>query len=353
MLRFASWLALLLAAVSAFAQSDPRAVLTVGTASARRGQMATGVIQVPAGPDAASEIPVIVINGARPGPVLSLVAGSHGTEYASIIALEHLATVSPAELSGSLIIVPLVNVASFQQVVPHLNPVDRKNMNRFYPGNPQGTQTERACWQITRQVIEPADYVIDFHGGDLDEDLRPYAYWMPTGNAAQDKTSREMALAFGLDHIIIVSGRPRDPNASVYLDNTASLRGKPSLIVEAGRIGRVDADDLHSLVSGTVSVMAYLHMLDRPVRRIENPVWFDKLAAPASDATGIFYPLVQRGAYVAQGAKIGYVTDYFGKTVADIRSPVSGVVLYIRGVPSVNKGDAVASIGVVAASPPN
>src|SRR5262245_16207574 len=104
---------------------------TVGTATAHSNQRATGFIQVPAAADAATNIPVIVINGAKPGPKLAMVAGSHGTEYASIIALEKLsATVDPAELSGTLIIVPLINLASFHQKVPHINPVDGKNMNR-------------------------------------------------------------------------------------------------------------------------------------------------------------------------------------------------------------------------------
>src|ERR1700677_1482195 len=99
--------------------------VTVGTAIAPVGERATGFIQVAAGVDAPTNIPVIVIHGAKPGPQLALVAGSPGTEYASIIALEKLAqNVSPAALSGTLVIVPLINLASFAQKVPHVNPVD-------------------------------------------------------------------------------------------------------------------------------------------------------------------------------------------------------------------------------------
>src|SRR3954453_11014815 len=72
------------------AQGDPHASVTVGNATAKRGETARGVISVPAGVDAGTEIPVIVVNGARPGPVLALVSGAHGTEYASIIALEKI-----------------------------------------------------------------------------------------------------------------------------------------------------------------------------------------------------------------------------------------------------------------------
>src|SRR3954464_11947215 len=121
----------------------------VGTAAAPRGQIARGTIEVPAGSDAALSIPVAVFNGARPGPVLAVVSGAHGTEYASIIAVEMLMAtqppaIDPATLSGTVVLVPVVNVASFERLTPHVNPVDNKSMNRFYPGTATGTQTERA-----------------------------------------------------------------------------------------------------------------------------------------------------------------------------------------------------------------
>src|SRR5690349_20154049 len=172
--------------------------VSVVTATARPGQKATGFIQVPSGVDPAVNIAVIVVNGAKPGPTLALASGSHGTEYASIVALQKLArSGDPSELSGALIIVPLVNPASFVQKVPHLNPVDGKNMNRFYPGKLDGTQTERVSWAIGKQVVEKCDYLIDLHGGDLDENLRRYSYWAKTGKEPLDSTSRAMVLAFG------------------------------------------------------------------------------------------------------------------------------------------------------------
>ena len=147
--------------------------VTVGTATAAAGKRADGVLAVPRASDAATDVPVIVINGAKPGPMMALVAGAHGTEYASVIALQKLASaIDATKLTGSVVIAPLLNVESFRQVVPHLNPVDAKNMNRFYPGKADGTQTERVSWAVTRQIIEKCDYLLDFHGGDLDENLR-------------------------------------------------------------------------------------------------------------------------------------------------------------------------------------
>jgi uncharacterized protein len=340
---------ILLLAASAFAQSaDPRPTFTVGTAKAARGQKATGVIAVPPGSDAGTNIPVVVVHGAKPGRVVALVAGAHGTEYASIIALEKvIALLDPAQVSGTVIIVPLVNLASFEQKVAHVNPVDGKNMNRFYPGNPNGTQTERAAAAITREVVEPCDHLIDFHGGDLDESLRPYSYWTVTGSQKQDQISREMALAFGLDTIIISADRPKDPSASLYLENTASTRGKPSLTVEAGHAGTVETDDVNALVSGSLSVMRYLQVLPGVAAVVEHPVWIERIAGIPSDRTGMFYPMVKRGSYVEKGMLVGYLTDYVGKTILEARAPEAGVVLFVRAVPSMTKGETMANIGVV------
>ena len=348
MSRLMTATAVLVFVLAGITAAQDRPTFTVGTATAARGQKATGTIEVPPGSDAGLSIPVAVFHGAKPGPVLALVAGAHGTEYTSIIALEKLiTTLNPAEISGTVIVVPLINIQSFEQKVPHLNPVDRKSMNRWYPGKMDGTQTDRASLLITKQVVEQCDHLIDLHGGDLDESLRPYSYWTKTGNEKQDQISREMVLAFGLDHIIISTDRPKDPLASRYLENTATTRGKPSITAEAGYAGTVETDDVAALVNGCLGVMRYLKMLPGAPNVIEHPVWIEKVVTIASEQTGMFYPLIKRGMYVEQGMKVGYVTDYLGKVIFEARAPVAGVVLYVCAVPSMTKGATIANVGVV------
>lgn len=327
---------------------------TVGSATARPGEKATGFIAVPAGVDAAAGIPVIVIQGAQPGPVLALVAGSHGTEYASIIALQKLAyQADAAELSGTLIVVPLMNLASFQQKVPHINPIDGKNMNRFYPGKPDGTQTDRISWAVGKQVVEKCDYLIDLHGGDLDENLRRYTYWAPTGKEAQDAASRAMVLAFGLDHIILQDFRtPVAPGGAVTLTRFASGLGKPCVTAEAGHAGTTEADDVNALIEGCLRVARHLKMLHGPAAPVEHPLWLSRVVVLSSDLDGVFYPLTTPEAYVSKGMPIGYVTDYFGKKIRDAVAPVDGIVLYIGAVPSLKKGDTLAHIGEISPGPP-
>ena len=340
----------LLVPLFAQAQASP---FSVGTATAAPGQKSTGYLEVPAGVDAATNIPVIVINGEKRGPVLALVSGAHGTEYTSIIAIEKLiSALDPSQIAGTVILIPLVNIQSFEQKVPHVNPIDNKSMNRFYPGKADGTQTERASFVITQQIVDRCDYLIDYHGGDLDESLRPYAYWAPAGKETQDEISKEMVLAFGLDHIIIWRDRPTDLSATRYLDNTSTARGKPSIVVEAGYAGTVEANDVALLVDGTLSTMRALKMLPGDPRPIQNPVWLDRVVDVLSDGPGIWYPLVKRGTYVQEGMKIGVVTDYFGKVILEARAPVSGVILHVNAVPSLKKGDNIADIGTIAAHAP-
>lgn len=335
-----------------FAAMSWAADVTVGTATAKAGERATGYIQVPAGVDAATNIPVIVIHGAKPGPTLAVIAGAHGTEYASIIALEKLGQgIHPADLSGTLIVLPLINLASFAQKVPHLNPVDGKNMNRMYPGKAQGTQTERASWAIAKQVVEKCDYMIDLHGGDLDENLRRYSYWPKTGKEAFDATTRGMVMAFGLDHIILQkASTPAVPGAT-SVSRFAIDSGKPTIIAEAGHAGTTDAADIDALVGGCENVMRHLKMLAGAAAPVEHPVWIAQITTVKSEQDGIFYPLVIPEAYVSQGMMIGYITDYFGNKLADVRSPLSGVIAYICSVPSMKKGDTVANIGEIAGAP--
>ncbi len=344
----ASILLLLLALPAAGQQPDTRATFTVGTAVARRGQTAYGALRVPPVADSGSNLPVAIVHGARSGPVLALVAGSHGTEYTSIVALTRLiGQLDPRAVTGTVIIAPLLNVASFTQMIVHNNPVDGKGMNGGYPGDPAGTQTPRVLAMVADQVVKPADVVVDLHGGDLDEDLRPYSYWTRGGQPAQDSASRALALAFGLDHIIVRDVDLGDAASRRSLGGYAMSLGKTTLVAEAGRSGTVLPDDVGQLIDGCLNVMGSLKMLERQARPVERPVYVDGGARVAADSAGMFFQTVARGTYVAEGMKVGYSTDYLGRPTGDVRSPAAGVVTFIRGVPSVWKGATLVNVARV------
>jgi predicted deacylase len=338
-------LVLLLAASSAGAQA-----FTVGTASAAPGTTAYGAIDVPAGSDSALSMPVAVIHGAKPGKVVAFVAGAHGTEYTSIIAMQRLIPrIDPTKLAGTVIVAPLLNVASFLQMTPHVNPIDRKSMNGLYPGDPNGTQTPRALAAVTQQIVAPADVVVDLHGGDLDENLRPYSYWFRGGRAAQDSAGLALALAFGLDHIIVSDV---DPNNGRSLSGQALSRGKTVLVAEAGRSGTVLPADVDALVNGSLNVLGKLGMLPRRVTNVAHPVWLngagDRIAAKSA---GVFIPAVARDTRVRKGQVVGHTTDFLGRPTGDIVAGVDGLVTFIRGVPSMWVGATLVNILPVLATP--
>jgi predicted deacylase len=221
-------------------------------------------------------------------------------------------------------------------------------MNRFFPGSENGTQTDRVSWAIAKQVVERCDYLIDLHGGDLDENLRRYSYWANTGKEPLDASSRDLALAFGLDHIIIQDFRTPAASGAMNLTRFALSLGKPCVTAEAGHAGTTNAGDVDSLIQGSLSVMRFLKMLAGKPAPVEHPLWIGHITVLTSEQDGVFFPLVGPEAYVQKGTVIGYVTDYFGKRVWDAAAPVPGVIVYVGAVPSMKKGGTVAYIGELA-----
>jgi hypothetical protein len=315
---------------------DPRPTFAVGTASAKRGEVAYGELGVPAGADAGTAMPVAVIHGAKPGRVVAFISGAHGTEYASVVALTRLITrIDPSTLAGTVIVMPLLNVASWEQMTVHVNPIDKKGMNSVYPGNPAGTQTERALDSVAHRVVDRADVIVDLHGGDLDEDLRPYSYWTRTGNAGQDSAARALVFAFGLDHIIVRDIDLSNAASTRSLGGYSLSRGKTAIVAEAGRSGLVLTPDVDALVNGCLNVLGAEKMLARAVKPVAAPVFITGGSRVQADKGGMFFATVARDSRVTTGQVVGYTTDYLGRKTGDVKSPLTGLVTFIRGVPSV------------------
>jgi predicted deacylase len=327
--------------------------VTVGTASPKSGEVAYGALQVPAGSDAATTIGVAVIRGDKPGKTVAFIAGSHGTEYASVVALTRLsAKIDPHALSGTVIVLPLLNVASFEQMTVHVNPVDKKGMNAGYPGNAAGTQTDRALALVADQIVKPADVVVDLHGGDLDEDLRPYSYWTRTGNAAQDEAAKALVLAFGLDHVILRDIDASNPASTRSLGGYSLAQGKTTLIAEAGRSGLVLDADVDALVNGCLNVLGALKMTTRAVKPVAQPVFVTGGSRVAADGPGMFYATAKRDTIVKESDVLGYTTDYVGRRTGEIKAPVGGLITFIRGVPSMWQGATLANVSPILTTVP-
>ncbi|MBI1722894.1 MAG: succinylglutamate desuccinylase/aspartoacylase family protein [Gemmatimonadetes bacterium] len=335
------------AATAPAARGQQPGPITIASVTARSGEMASGFIEVPAGVDSATGIPITVVRGTTRGPTLALIAGTHGSEVAPIVALQRVRQeLDPARLAGTVILVQVANLPSFLRRTIYYGPVDGKNLNRVYPGRPDGTVSERIAYAITREVIERADYVVDMHAGDGNESLRPYSYWMPLSvDARVDSLAREMALAWGLDHIVVDTTRSRDPSASVYTSNTAMTRGKPAITTESGYLGMPVEEMVQRNVTGAFRLLRWLRMWPGEIEMVDHPVFLARTEVLRSPRTGIWYPLVERGHTVRSGTVLGYVTDYFGASRTEIRAPFAGAVLYVVGTPAMNEGEPVAMVG--------
>jgi predicted deacylase len=320
---------------------------SLGGVTAAPGTLASGTLRVaPRGGDSGTDIPFSIVHGTAPGPVLALIAGTHGMEYVPIVALQRLRTsIDPRTLRGTIVMVHVANMPSFLGRTIYYSPADGKNLNRAFPGRPDGTLSERIADMITREVIARATHVIDIHCGDGNESLRPYVYWITTGAPEVAEAGRRLALASGFDHIVIDRGRPTDPAQSVYLSNTAILRGKPALTVESGFLATVDEESIRRIDRAVAGWLRELGMRADGPPPTATPIWIDRSEVLTSGATGMFYAAVERGQSVVTGTVIGRITDFHGAVLQEITAPFAGTVLYVIGTPPISKGEPVAFIG--------
>ena len=348
--------AALLALTPGVAPAQPRAPFTLAGHSVAAGQRADFDLPVAAGTaDPATVVPVSIFHGAAQGPVVALTAGVHGFEYTPILAAQTLLTrIDPARLRGTVILVRLAHVEAFLQRVPYVNPFDRKNLNRAFPGSPTGTQTERIAWALTTEVIRRCDLHIDLHGGDAAEWMEPFAgpYGGPLA-AAQYGQARAVALAFGFRNVIKYSMHTQaQVDRGRSLNRQAVADGKPTVLVEIGENGRRDAGFVDTLVAGLENVLRVLKMSDgtaTPPRA--DTRWLDDSVSADATTTGMFTPVATTGRAVTKGDLIGTVADFTGRVIERIAAPVDGYVMYGLAGPPVRAGESVATIGVPAKGP--
>ncbi len=344
---------LLLALLAIAGAADAREVSQLGTLRADAGQAVSGYLEVPALNDAGARIPVSLVRGAGDGPVLALIAGTHGYEYPGITALQRLRqSIDPQALRGTLLLVHIANPPSFYGRTIYTSPADGKNLNRVFPGRADGTLSERIAHAITTEVIAKADFLVDLHAGDGNEALRPYIYMPVTGDARLDAATRGMALAFGIDHIVIDATRIAPPDASQFVDMTALSRGIPAMTTETGQLGLNDEHHIALAEHGIQNLMRHLGMLEGAAQPNPGVVWLKDYKVITSPANGIFRATVRDGYAVAKGGLLGELFDPFGARIGEVRAPFAGVVNYVIGTPPAVEGQPLAMVSRIASPPP-
>ena len=336
---------------SAVINAQYKEVYSIGSIQANPGEKVSGKLIVNEGVDKGSFIPVSIISGEKLGPVLTLNAGIHGTEYVPVIALQKiLKEIDPAELSGTLVLVQIANVPSFLGRGVYSNPIDFKNLNRVYPGKAEGTFSERLAFTLSNEVIDKSDYYIDLHGGEFNESLLNFLFfYYGCPDEELCRKSRILAHAMGntymfpFDYTTVPESEP-----SEYSDYEAMRRGVPAIVVEFGDRGLVDPAILEFAVTGIKNVMKTIGMLEGESFVVEHPSYLLDEQTLWSKSDGIFYSFVEKGDHVEENALLGYITDYWGNLIEEIRAPFSGIVVVTLIAPAVNKGDHVIQIAKIA-----
>jgi uncharacterized protein len=279
------------------------------------------------------EIPFAVIEGSRPGPRLLVTAGVHGSEFCSIESALRLMKTRPETLAGTLIVLPILNMGGFMGRSIYVMPQDGKNLNRVFPGKPDGTTSERLAHWLVANVYPQVDAYLDLHGGDLDESLVPFSLF-PNGSEA----SLALASAFGLSIAVAAGGEG-------YTINAAHKLGVPGIIAEVSGNGLWGEASVGEMTAGIARVMKHLGMIPGTVRPApqEKPqtvtMW-----VPLAPSSGLWYPAKELSDKVTAGETLGEIRDVFGKPLGTISSKESGFILYRLTSLSVNKGEALLGV---------
>jgi len=310
-----------------------RQPVTVGSLSAAPGSRATGLVPVDIG-EAVLELPVVIVHGARPGPRISVTAGIHGAEYVSIAALREVAlSLDPANVRGCLVAVLTASPRAFATRTIYVNPMDGLNLNRQFPGDPQGTPTQRLAHWLTTEVIAGSDVFVDMHCGDMNEALVSFTGIEDTGDATIDARSRELAEAYGLRYLLI------GPSPGTTTTAAATL-GIPAVLGEVGGQGRWPAEDVALHAAGFRRLLRAAGLItDAP----DEPAFTTELlpteAWMRATTTGYWHPSVGVGDRVAKGTVVGEVQDAFGAVLERPEATMDGVVIFLVSSLAMNAGD--------------
>ncbi|MEM9618915.1 MAG: M14 family metallopeptidase [Pseudomonadota bacterium] len=328
----------------AFAGNDAKNVMHNAPAGARTDLSVT----IPVGDaDPETFIPVSVIKGESPGPTVLMVAGVHGYEFAPILAAQRLADeIDPKELSGAFVIVRVAHIPAFEGRSPYVNPYDRKNLNRSFPGNPDGTQTDRIAWALSSQIIPAADFVLDVHSGDGAEWLEAFVGVYGGPLASGYERAFNFAEAMGFPNIVRYQMKTQEQiDRGRSLNRQAVAEGLPTILVEIGQNGSRDPRHVEAIVSGIKRGLNGLGMLDVSREAKASPIrYFEGTQSVPVEHSGVWAPIASKGRFVESGEILGTTRDYEGRLVETVTAPISGYTIYGLAGPPVRAGESIATI---------
>jgi predicted deacylase len=293
-------------------------------------------------------VPITVISSGS-GPTALLMAGNHGDEYPGQVALlKLLRELSPAQVRGRLIIIPTLNMPA-AKAATRLSPLDGKNFNRCFPGNPSGTVSEILAHYLTTELFPRADLVMDLHTGGRSLDFVPCAHMHLVPAGPQRDAMLAGTEAFLSDHCFLYA----DIAGTGLLPVEAERQGKTVITTEMGGSENVTTQVHRITQRGVRNVLRQFGYLDEPVeqRPAGKPtVWvqsLDRAAYRLAPESGLYEGLVPLGEAVVADQPVGQIhfLERPDREPVVITANAAGLLIASRAPSIVAQGDCVACIG--------
>ncbi len=310
---------------------------TLGTATAAPGEFATGRLTVGEARDGSEvALPVAVVNGAREGKTLYIQAVSDGDELNGVGVVQRLVPqLNPDQLAGEILVVGIVNVHAFH-IAEHRNPIDDTKMNRAYPGDANGTSSERIA-HATFEAASEADLILDLHQGSTSRMINETRVRCGPRHRLH-KECLELAKVFDAGYVLDQKG-PEGQLARAAPDS-----GVPTIDPELGGCIGWDQESIDIGVRGIKNVLVHYGFLDGEVNAgpQTRASGFEQYGAPAGGLVTFRRDL---GEEVERGDPLFDVTTVFGEVKSTVTADSPGVFWRTRRLPQVATGEYVCSVG--------
>lgn len=290
------------------------------------------------------EWPFVVARGLTDGPAVALISGVHAGEYPPIAAnIRFMRDLDATQLRGTIVSLPVVDPPAFYARSAFVCPIDGKNPNRCFPGDPNGTFTDVLADAIFTNIITAATHLIDLHCGDVFEDLLPFTICRGSGNVEVDRVARGMAEAFGLPYV--VATKPGGAPLAGTTSASSAGAGIPAITSEAGGRGLLTEPETRMQLHGITNVLRYLGALEGETEPAPGQRTFASSNGFHTPVEGMWLPEVGLTEEVTLGQRIGRIENLYGDEIAEIQAPVTGMVLYLTSSPAVKEAGLLGSVG--------
>lgn len=280
-------------------------------------------------------LPVGVLHGSTPGPVIWISGAIHGDELNGVPIIRHvLDRIDPAKLSGTVLAVPVINVLGVVQESRYLP--DRRDLNRCFPGSKRGSSASQLAHLFMTEIVARSSVGIDVHTGSGGKANLPQLRC-----DLEDPETLRLARVFAPP--ILMHARVRDGS----LRGAATELGKTVLLYEAGEANRFDAAAIETGVRGVLRVMQALGMVDSSSESALAPRISRSSSWVRAQRTGFCEMMVSLGAQVSEGDTIAIIFGALGRKQMPVKANSAGVIIGHVTSPIVHRGDAVANVAAV------